>query len=107
MNRRQGKIIKAESVDEIMGIQKKIKRKGMRKRITIESEPIPILNPNESLIKFIKEKKQVSYHTLQEHYPEVPETSLRSRIYSLTRMGTLKREKCLCNQGWIYYLNKK
>jgi len=102
-SRRQGKIIKAESRDDIMG-RKKIKRKGMRKTITIESEPME--TAEESLINFIKKEKQVSYHTLQEHYPAVPETSLRSKIYSLTRMGTLKREKCICNQGWIYYLNK-
>ena len=82
---------------------KKKKRYGIR-RITIESEPIP--SAEESLIKFIKEKKQVSYQSLQAHYSGVPETTLRSRMYTLTRIGVLKREKCLCGQGWIYQLNK-
>jgi len=74
------------------------------KKITIHPEAF--LTPNESLIKFIREKKQVSYQTLQAHYSAVPETTLRSRMYALTRARVLKREKCLCGQGWIYQLNK-
>ena len=65
-----------------------------------------ILTPEESLIKFIKKEKHVSYQSLQAHYPDVPETTLRGRMSALTRRGVLKRERCLCGQGWIYQLNK-
>ncbi len=81
----------------------KIIRRERMKRITFDSQPIE--SPEESLIKFIKKEKQVSYRTLQAHYPGVPETSLRRKIYFLTRNGVLKREKCLCGQGWIYEIN--
>ena len=96
-SKRPGKIIRAH----------RVKRHKM-KRITIRAEELPeILSPDESLIKFIKEKKQVTYQILQAHYSGVPETTLRSRMYALTRTGVLEREKCLCGQGWIYQLNKK
>jgi len=75
------------------------------KRITLRAEDLPP-TPAESLIKFVKEKKQVAYQTLQAHYSVVPETTLRSKMYALTRAGVLKREKCLCGQGYIYQLNK-
>ena len=101
-SRRPGKIIKASSIDDLPGGKIVVKRG--RKRITIESEPME--TPQEALIRFIKKNKQVSYHMLQEYFAQVPETSLRNRIYALTRMGILKREKCLCNQGWIYQINK-
>ena len=75
---------------------------------SISFKDIPeVPTPEESLIKFIKKEKQVSYQTLQAHFSHVPETTLRSRMYTLTRVGVLKREKCLCGQGWIYQLNKK
>ena len=74
---------------------------------SISFKDIPeVPTPEESLIKFIKKEKQVSYQTLQAHFSHVPETTLRSRMYALTRAGVLKREKCLCGQGWIYQLNK-
>jgi len=87
-SKRPGKIIRADRI----------------KRITLEQEPLP--SAEESLIKFIKKEKKVSYQTLQAHYSGVPETTLRSRMYALTRVGVLKRERCLCGQGWIYQLNK-
>jgi len=80
----------------------KIIRRVRMKKITFDSQPIE--SPEESLIKFIKKEKQVSYQTLQAHYLGVPETTLRNRMYALTRIGVLKREKCLCGQGWIYEL---
>jgi len=104
-SRRQGKIIKASSVDDIMGKRKKVKRYGKIKRITLESQPME--TAEEALISFIRKNKQVSYHMLQEYFAHVPETSLRAKIYALTRTGILKRERCLCGVGWIYQLNKK
>ena len=96
IHNRPGKSIRADRV-----IRHKMKRR------TIRAEDLPeILSPDESLIKFIREEKQVSYQSLQAHYSGVPETTLRSRMYALTRVGVLKREKCLCGQGWIYQLNK-
>jgi len=86
--RGESKTMKAESVEDIL------------------KQP-DILTLEESIIKFIKKEKQVSYQTLQAHFPRVPETTLRSRMYALTRTGVLKRERCLCGQGWIYEINKK
>ena len=81
----------------------KIIRRERMKKITFYSQPIE--SPEESLIKFIKKEKQVSYQTLQAYYSSVPESTLRRKMYALTRMGVLKREKCLCGQGWIYEIN--
>jgi len=56
----------------------------------------------DALIKFIKKKKQASYPMIENHFSLVPESSLRRSLKQLMIRGVIKREKCLCGQGYIY-----
>ena len=71
-------------------------------------EDIPdYLTKKDALIKFIKKKKQASYSLIDNHLSLVPESSLRRLLKQLMIRGVIKREKCLCGQGFIYEIKKK
>ncbi len=84
-SRRPGKIIPASKVKDIADY----------------------LTKEDALIKFIKKEKHTSYPIIENHFSLVPESSLRRSLKQLMIRGVIKRERCLCGQGYIYEIKKK
>jgi len=64
------------------------------------------IKKGERILKFIAKNDGVTSMQIARSF-KIPETTMRSDLQRLLNDGSVKREKCKCGQGYLFYISKR